>query len=70
MADLCGMTYLPPFALFSARTAVEEGRVDAHVENWVRLLEELRDDRIDLRAATKLRSLNESFGNEARGAKS
>jgi hypothetical protein len=26
-AMLCGMTYLPPFALFGARTAVEEGRI-------------------------------------------
>ena len=30
-ALLCGMLYLPPFALFGARTAVEEGRVAAHV---------------------------------------
>ncbi len=47
-AMLCGMTYLPPYALFSARTAVEEGRVDAHVNNWIKLLEALRDDKLDI----------------------
>lgn len=57
-AALCGMTYLPPFALFSARTAFEEGRVAAHVADWVRVLEALRDHRLDLAAAVKLPKLN------------
>jgi len=47
-ARLCGMTYLPPFALFGSRTAVEEGRIDRHVDDWRRLLEALRDDRLDI----------------------
>ena len=37
-AILCGMAYLPPFALFSARTAVDEGRIEAHIADWVRVL--------------------------------
>lgn len=37
-ATLCGMHYLPPFGLFGARSALEEGRVAAHVEDWRRLL--------------------------------
>ena len=57
-ALLCGMRYLPPFALFSARTAVEEGRVDDHVRDWVRVLEALRDGRLDLDAASDLPKLN------------
>lgn len=57
-AMLCSMSYLPPYALFSARTAVEEGRVDAHVDNWVRLLEALRDDRLDISAAQNKPSLS------------
>ena len=57
-ALLCGMLYLPPFALFGARTAVEEGRVAAHVADWVRVLEALRDDRLDLHAARDLPRLN------------
>lgn len=52
-ANLCGMTYLAPFALFGARTAVDEGRVEAHVAKYVRLLEALRDDRVDLQKANQ-----------------
>ena len=57
-ALLCGMTYLAPFALFSARTAVEEGRIDGHVADWVRVLEALRDHRLDIEAAGALATLN------------
>jgi glutathione-regulated potassium-efflux system ancillary protein KefG len=58
MALLCGMTYLPAFALFSARTAVEEGRANQHVADWTRLLEALRDDRLDIAVAQGLSALN------------
>jgi glutathione-regulated potassium-efflux system ancillary protein KefG len=58
MARLCGMTFLPPFALFSARTAVEEGRLAVHLANWLRVLEALRDDRLDLSAAATQIKLN------------
>ncbi len=57
-AVLCGMTYLPPFALFGARTAVEESRVDRHIVDWVKLLESLRDGRVDIAAAQGLPLLN------------
>lgn len=57
-AALCGMVYLPPFALFGARTAVEEGRISGHIAEWVRVLEALRDDRLDIAAARNLPKLN------------
>jgi len=57
-AMLCGMTYLPPFALFGARTAVDEGRIPAHVADWRRLLAALRDRRLDIAAAAGLGQLN------------
>ena len=57
-AMLCGMTYLPPFALFGARTAVEEGRLGAHVADWVRLLRALSDGRLDIERAIRLQRLN------------
>jgi putative NADPH-quinone reductase len=57
-ALLCGMLYLPPFALFGARTAVDEGRLDAHVADWVRVLTALRDGRLDLAAVRRLPCLN------------
>jgi glutathione-regulated potassium-efflux system ancillary protein KefG len=46
-ATLCGMRYLPPYALFGARTALEDGRVDTHIDNWMQILACLRDGRID-----------------------
>lgn len=58
MARLCGMTYLPAFALFGARTAVEEGRINQHVADWTRLLEALRDDRLDIDVVQDLPQLN------------
>jgi putative NADPH-quinone reductase len=60
-ALLCGMTYLPPFALFGARTAVEEGRIDTHVADWVRLLSALRDGRLDVARAAPLPRLNQDL---------
>jgi len=57
-AALCGMIYLPPFALFGSRTAVEEGRVGRHIGDWVRLLEAVRDHRIDIARAQHLPLLN------------
>jgi putative NADPH-quinone reductase len=66
-ARLCGMIYLPPFALFGARTAVDEGRVDRHVADWVNLLEAVRDHRIDIDSAQHLTLLNSALDAQARG---
>ncbi len=60
-AMLCGMIYLPPFALFAARTAVDEGRINAHLDDWVRLLEALRDRRVDIERARELPQLNHAL---------
>jgi putative NADPH-quinone reductase len=57
-ARLCGMVYLPPYALFSSRTAVEEQRLDAHISTWVRMLEALRDGRLDINKILDLPMLN------------
>lgn len=58
-AKLCGMTWLPPFALFGARRALEEGRVEQHVRDYVRTLEALRDDRVDLARASGYDKFND-----------
>jgi putative NADPH-quinone reductase len=60
-AILCGMRYLAPFALFGARTAVEEGRVARHLADWRKLLEGLRDDRVDLEAGSLASCLNDDL---------
>ena len=60
-AALCGMRYLPPFALFGARTALEEGRVDRHASAWRRVLEALRDETLNLAAVDTLPRLNDNL---------
>ena len=60
-AMLCGMTYLPPFAVFAARTAVDEGRLGGHLDDWVRVLEALRDHRLDIERARGMTHLNQAL---------
>lgn len=50
-AALCQMRYVPPFALFAAHAARDDGRGDGHAGRYRALLESLRDDRLDLQAA-------------------
>ncbi|ADN75896.1 Kef-type potassium/proton antiporter accessory protein, CPA2 family [Ferrimonas balearica DSM 9799] len=57
-ANLCHMNYLPPFAIYGARTAVEEKRLAPHRERFVELLTRLSEDRIDLSDAATAPSLN------------
>ncbi|ABZ75829.1 NAD(P)H dehydrogenase (quinone) [Shewanella halifaxensis HAW-EB4] len=58
MANLTGMNFLAPFALFCARTASEENRVDTHVQKWIRTLRALSEDRFDIEFAQSLEKLN------------
>ena len=58
-ATLCGMHYLPPYALFGARTALEDGRVDAHIDDWKHILECLRAGNIDSEQAANADKLND-----------
>ncbi|WP_394252239.1 NAD(P)H-dependent oxidoreductase [Vibrio profundi] len=57
-ASLCGMDYLAPFALFGARTAVEENRVEQHIELYRQLLTALVNDNIDTNRANQVAKLN------------
>lgn len=41
MANLTHMTYLPPFTLFSSRTAKEEGKLVEHLSGWKAKLKSL-----------------------------
>lgn len=61
MASLCGMTYLPPFALFSSRNAVEEDRLQRHVQEWQRFLKALQYHHINLKKAQSLQTLNKNL---------
>ena len=52
-AHLCGMEFVPPYVLFGSLRAPAEGRLPDHVEGFAALLEALRDDRFDFKAAAK-----------------
>ena len=60
-AAICGMQFLAPFALFGSRTAVEDQRLDSHIDNWKRLLLAIRDDRLDLGIASQLHNLDDDL---------
>ncbi|MCW8330258.1 NAD(P)H-dependent oxidoreductase [Photobacterium sp. SDRW27] len=66
-AVLTGMHCLAPFILFDARTAAEEKRVAGHIANWKTLLLALRDDKVDIHAACKVRKLTQNLTQVIRG---
>lgn len=57
-ANLIGMHYIAPLAIFGSRTALEEERVDAHIERYHQLLTALVEDRVDFDKASKAEKLN------------
>lgn len=57
-ARLCKMTFIAPYVMYGALKAPSEGRLDGHVAGYVRLLELLRDGRLDLNAAGLADTLN------------
>ncbi len=63
-ANLCGMHYLAPLALFHSRTAAEEGRLIPHVQLWIKLLRQLRNERLDLDAALHAATINPLLGED------
>ena len=58
-ANLCGMRFLPPYALFAALKAAKSDRMQAHVDGYERYLRALRDDRLDLEAADGMRQFSD-----------
>ncbi|EHS1182533.1 NAD(P)H-dependent oxidoreductase [Vibrio vulnificus] len=61
MAALTSMHYLPPFAIFGARTALEENRIDQHVGRYVTLLQALVEDRVNIHAANHLNKITHAL---------
>jgi putative NADPH-quinone reductase len=58
-AKLCRMRYLPPFALYAAGHAVEEGRLEEHVRDYTTLLGALVEERLDLDRAAEQNTLSD-----------
>lgn len=67
-AELTGMHYLAPFALFGARTAMEEGRIKDHVADWCKTLEALKEGTLDIQRARQMEKLNDDLGTVLAGA--
>jgi len=56
-AHLCGMRFLAPFAVHSALRVASDADVADNRERYVRLIEAIRDDRLDLDAAAAAQNL-------------
>ncbi|MEM8869130.1 MAG: NAD(P)H-dependent oxidoreductase [Pseudomonadota bacterium] len=67
-ANLCGMTWLPPFVLHGARHAKETGVIQSHLDDWEYLLEALVHGRLDLAALEGLDTLNPALKNQMQEA--
>ncbi len=58
-AALCHMRYIPPFALFGSRTAVEEGRREAHLQAFSSLLDQLARETLNGWTQSEACTINE-----------
>lgn len=57
-AFLTKMEYLPPYVLFSARTAKEDKRLAGHITKWRTILQALVDDQVTSEQLQGLEQLN------------
>jgi len=57
-ANLCSMTWLPPFTVLGIHRGLPEERIRAHAEDYRRALIALRDETMDLERVTQNRYLN------------
>ncbi len=61
-ASLCGMEWLPPFAVHGAVEMEDKAAIDAHAADYRRVVEALRDGRLDARRTTRVqRRINEDL---------
>ena len=61
-ALLCGMTWIAPFVVFSARRVARERRLYKHAVAWLDLLGALREDRLDIERAKRAARLDTAPG--------
>jgi glutathione-regulated potassium-efflux system ancillary protein KefG len=60
-ANLCGMDWLPPFAVMGIHQGLPEKDRVRHAENYRRMLLALRDNRVDLDRARESELLNQNL---------
>ncbi len=53
-ATLCKMQFLPPYVLYNSLHSEDDSRIEQHAQGYVQLVESLRDDRFNQRAAEEL----------------
>lgn len=58
---LCRVRYLPPFSLFAAGHAIDEGRLEEHVDAYERLLTAVAEDHLDLDRAEQALTLSDDL---------
>lgn len=66
-ANLTGMKWLPPFALFGARTAADDNRLEAHRHQWQSLLEQLVSGRLAVEELGDYPTLNQYLAQQSGG---
>ena len=59
---MCGMDFLPPFAVYGTRTITKE-EVEAHGQNYRNLLIALRDGKVDIDTVRSLQHINSDLDN-------
>ncbi len=60
-ANLCGMKWLPPFAVLGIHQGLPQNERVRHAEDYRRTLIALRDDRVDLDRARAAELLNQDL---------
>lgn len=58
-ANLTGMHYLPPFALFSSRSASLTNKLGSHLEQWQLLLQQLHTGNLNITSVNNLITINQ-----------
>ena len=60
-AALCGMTYLPPFIVYGTH-ALSDSQIDRYASDYRRLVEAIRDGRLEPDGILRLPNLNAELG--------
>ena len=61
MANLCGLSWLPPFAVLGVHRGLPPDVIVRHSEDYRRLLIALRDGHLNMNAALKTERINENL---------
>ena len=56
-ARLCGIEYLPPFAVHGTHS-LQQPEIEVHAREYARFLEALRDNRVDMDAVRRCERVN------------